>query len=264
MICATIAQTMKLNLLSQIPDLRFDRSMRMAALVAVLSSTFCFGTRGYSQSLLSFDTGTAAEWSVTGGGAENATPYVVNYAEGSPPSDYNFLSVTTTGDGTGTFLQGGSLASFTGFWIADYTFTLPSTATDISLSYNNFFADDRAVMMLNGQTIASTGIISNGLPGSMVFTDGGDPQAYSFGAPFSSGSVDDGFNVGGSNTIEVVVNNTGTGISGGDRDISSGDTTFLGLSGSISYSEVPEPNSILLSGLGILVGVLLWPKRAVQ
>jgi hypothetical protein len=215
----------------------------------------CLALRGYSQTVVQFDTDTASEWTVSGGGAQGVTPFVIeNYPEGNPSSYYDFLSVTSTGDSTGTFLQGGSLADFSGFWVVDYTFTLPSTATNISLDYGDFFADDRAVLALNGQVVDSTGIISiEGAPGSMVFTDGGDLQPYSFNGPFSSGTLDSGFNVGGSNTLEVIVNNTGTGTYGPDKDISPGDTTLLGLSGTISYSEVPEPNSIVLLGFGILV-----------
>jgi hypothetical protein len=219
---------------------------------------FC-GARGLSQETLSFDTGTASEWSITGGGAQNATPFIVNYAYGTPSTYYNFISVTTAGDGTGNFLQGGSLADFTGFWLATYTFTLPSNATGVSLNYSDFYADDRAVLTLNGQVVAATGIISiQGAPGSMVFTDGGSPQSYSFSSLFSSGTVNSGFNIGGLNTIEAIVNNTGTGIYGPDRSISPGDDTFLGLSGTISYSQVPEPSCLAMFGIGILslIGML--------
>ena len=223
---------------------------------------FSFPLKGLSQETLFFDTGTASEWSVTGGGAQNVTPYIVNYAERTPSTYYNFLSVTTTGDSTGNFLQGGSLANFTGFWLAIYTFTLPSYATSVSLTYNNFFADDRAVLTLNGQVINATGIISiQGAPGSMVFADGGNPQPYSFNGSFSSGTVTSGFNIGGLNTIEVIVNNTGTGIYGSDRSISPGDTTFLGLSGTISYSPVPEPSTVAMLGVGILLLIGLGKRN---
>jgi hypothetical protein len=223
--------------------------------------TFCLLVSfGLSAQTISFDTGTASEWSVTGGGAQNATPFVINYPEGNPSTFYNFLSVTTTGDGTGNFLQGGSLADFTGFWTAIFTFTLPSNATGINLNYNNFFADDRAVLNLNGQAIDATGIISiQNVSGSMVFTDGGDAQPYSFSGSFSSGTISSGFNIGGINTIEAIVNNTGEGIVGSDNDISSGDTTFLGLSGAIVYS-VPEPSSFALAVIGILIMMRAYGK----
>lgn len=219
----------------------------------LLNSCFCI----YSQNSIFFSTSTSSGWTVTGGGAQNVTPFVVPYIEGTPPANYNFLSLTSTGDSTGSFIQGGNPANFTGFWLADYTFYLPPNATGVSLSYEGFYADDRAVLTLNGQVIGATGIISiQGAPGEMVFTDGGAAQPYSFSSLFSSGSATGGFNIGGLNTIEAIINNTGTGIYGPDRDISVGDTTFLGLSGSISYSVVPEPSILAMISVGLagLVG----------
>jgi hypothetical protein len=227
----------------------------------LILSTFLAPYCLYSQVNILFNTASPSSWTVTGGGAQNATPYIVNYAEGSPPVNYNFLSVTSTGDSTGSFVQGGSLSSFTGFWLANYTFYLPSNAQNVSLTYNNFFADDRAVLTLNGQTIGATGIISiQGAPGEMVFNDGGNIQPYSFSGEFSSGGITSGFNVGGLNTIEAIVNNTGTGIYGSDRNISPGDTAFLGVSGTISYI-VPEPSALALLGIGIFSMIKIQKRK---
>lgn len=208
---------------------------------------------------ISFDTSTASDWTVTAGGVSGATPYIVNAGLSSPSGQVvyeNQLSVTSTGDGTGSFLAGGNLANFDGFWLAFYTFSLPANATSISLNYGNFYADDRAVLTLNGNIFDATGIPYFGQlnsVGSMVFTDGGPLQSYSsFSSPdgFVSGTVTTGFNVGGVNTIEAIINNTHSGVYGPDINVSPGDAAFLGLSGTISYEVVPEPASALLVVLG--------------
>lgn len=203
---------------------------------------------------ISFDTTTTTGWTATASGAINANPFVVYAQEtiGSGGNQYHdFLSVTSTGDNSGTFLQGGSIGNFTGFWIADYSFVLPQNATGVNFSYDNFFADDRAVLYLNGQAITATGIYADQGGGEMVLTDGGNPQSYSFTSAIS-GTTSSGFNIGGENTIEVIVNNTGQGIYGSNKNVSQGDDTFLSLSGTISYSPAPEPSSAAMFGVGIL------------
>jgi hypothetical protein len=105
---------------------------------------FAFLAVGSSQAnTISFDTSIATQWAVTAGGAVNATPY-------HRPAYPQFIYITSGGDSTGTFVPGGSLANFDGFWTADFTFTLPADATNIRLNYGNFYADDRAVLTLNG------------------------------------------------------------------------------------------------------------------
>jgi hypothetical protein len=219
---------------------------------------FVFGILSYINcaiaDTISFDTTTTAGWTATAAGAINANPFVVTAQEtiGAGGNQYHdFLSVTSTGNNSGTFLQGGSIANFTGFWIADYTFVLPQNATGVSFSYDSFFADDRAVLYLNGQSIAATGIYADQGGGEMVFADGSNSQSYSFSSAIS-GTTSSGFNIGGENIIEVIVNNTGQGIYGSDKNISQGDNTLLSLSGMISFSSVPEPSSLAVIGVGIL------------
>jgi hypothetical protein len=208
-----------------------------------------------------FDTSSATGWTATGGGAVNVTPYVVanfgNYA-------YPVLSVTQFGNAPGAFLPGGSLANFSGFWIADYTFTLPGNAVNVQFNYSRFFADGRGVMKLNGTIIDSAGYPDGlgSLAGVMVFTEGGSPQPYTFNGPFGNvtGSVSSGFIAGGVNTIEFIMNNTADTVAGVmTGNLSPVDGTGLGISGVISYA-VPEPASagLLLSGA---IGLWLFRRR---
>ncbi len=228
------------------------RKILYAVVVSIFIILLCVGRA--TADTISFDTTATTGWTATAGGALNASPFVVTAQEtiGSGGNQYHdFLSVTSTGDNSGTFLQGGSIANFTGFWIADYTFVLPQNATSVTFSYDSFFADDRAVLYLNGQIITATGIYADQGGGEMVFTDGGDPQSYSSFTSAISGTTSSGFNIGGENTIEAIVNNTGQGIFGPDKNISQGDNSLLSLSGTISYSPVPEPSSAAMFGIGI-------------
>ena len=226
--------------------------MKISHYIALISLLAC-GNFVKAQSI-TFDTTTTTGWTATGGGAQNVAPYVVLFTDSNGPSHY--LSVTNTGGSSGTFLPGGSEASFTGFWTATYTFTLPQTATNVSLNYGNFWADDRGVLYLNGNILNATGIYAGGAGGSMVFTDGGTPQSYSgFSSPNGQvgGTASSGFNIGGVNTIEVIMNNTGDGIYGSDA---SGSNTFLRISGTVSYSTIPEPSTwvmLTMGGAGLLI-----------
>jgi hypothetical protein len=219
-----------------------------AAIVAVIG----LSRIAASANTINFGTGTASDWQVTGAGAVNATPYVVFN------SDYNgnLISLTSNEGYDGTFLPGGSLANFDGFWTATFTFSLPSNASNVLLNFANYANDDRGVLELNGNIISSSGISQGGFTGSMVFTDGGPLVPYTFNTPNNpngsvSGTANSGFNIGGVNTLTAIINNTSTGVFGPLATLGPGDGTAMGLMGSISYT-VPEPSSaaVILIGLG--------------
>jgi hypothetical protein len=227
--------------------------MKLFLLATVLAVTSLSRVTA-SADTINFDTGTASEWQATGGGAVNATPYVV-YGGGVYMG--NLITVTSDESYTGTFLPGGSLANFDGFWTATFHFSLPANASNVQLNFANFINDDRGVLELNGNIISSAGIpISGNYSGSMVFTDGGPLVPYTFttfNSPNSSvtGTVNSGFNIGGVNTLTAIINNTYSGVLGPLTNIGPGDGTAMGLTGTISYS-VPEPSAmaVMLIGLG--------------
>lgn len=156
-------------------------------------------------------TGTCTSWTVSAGGAIDATPY--------RPDSSPRIAITSDFLRTGAFLQGGSLANFDGFWVAKCNFFLPQQATNVSLTYWNLAADDRVVLKLNGSPIAATGLqaYSSGIyQGQMLLVDGGPTVNYNFTGPDSgiSGTVTNGFNIGATNTLEAIVNNTDHGVYG--------------------------------------------------
>jgi hypothetical protein len=219
-------------------------------------ATQIFGLNGAT---IDVSTGTSPNWRVTAGGAVNALPYPFGTE----------ISVTSTGTGAGSFVSGGTFANFSGFWLGNYSFFLPADATAVSLTFSNLYADDRVVLTLNGNVLASTGLpySGNDSSGSMVLTDGGALQPWSFtgSAGSVSGVVTNGFNVGGMNLLQGIVNNTDAGVYGPDLPIyegTSNDGTHFGLAGVISYSEVPEPPTLAL--LVTALSYLAYRRKSVR
>jgi MYXO-CTERM domain-containing protein len=93
----------------------------------------------------------------------------------------------------------------------------------------------------------------------MMFVDGVSDVPYTF-AQNLTGILTSGFNIGGTNTIEAIVNNTGCGRCGPPDGLSSGNPTDFAMVGTLSYStgdtSTPEPGSmgLIAAGLALLVG----------
>ncbi|HEY3932209.1 MAG TPA: PEP-CTERM sorting domain-containing protein [Verrucomicrobiae bacterium] len=222
--------------------------MKIRQIICFASCCFILTQQSKAQTI-DFSTTTTAGWTVTAGGAINATPYPFG----------SELSISSTGTGVGSFVSGGSWNAFDGFWTAQFAFFLPADASNVILNFSGMYADDRAVLTLNGIAIGSAGIPyqGNATSGNMVLTDGGSLVPYVFdGASGTvSGAVGSGFILGGTNILMGIVNNTGSGVYGPLQPIlagSSNDGTHFGLLGSISYTTVPEPTTVAMFGVGIL------------
>lgn len=201
-------------------------------------------------------TGNASNWRITGAGASAAPSFQTSV------NRTGAITLTSDAVGTGTFVSGGSLAAFNGFWFADETFTLPADATGISLSFDSLYGNDRVVLQLNGTTIGNATNLGTSGAGVMSFSSGAD-------APFTftnttSGTVSSGF-VTGLNTLRLIVNNTGvTPITAPTSTFvsPSGDATTAFLNATVTYN-VPEPCSpvLLLTGAFLCVRRRLLPRK---
>jgi hypothetical protein len=174
--------------------------------------------------------------------------------------------VTSTGNDSGVFVQGGSVANFDGYWTVRYSFSLPANASNVRLSYTHFSVDDRGVLKLNGNIIDSVGLPVNGqYTGSMVFTDGGASQPYTFnGGPVKDGAVTTGFVVGGVNTIEAIINNTGQGVVGPLTHLAWNDGAGFGLYATVTYIPEPSCTALAVLGFGGLAGFCRFQIRKAE
>jgi MYXO-CTERM domain-containing protein len=199
------------------------------------------------------DIGTAtADWKITGAGATSATPF--HLADG--------LSITSNALWNGTFISGGSLAAFTGFWVAELDFTLPADAGNVALSFSNLFADDRVVLELNGNLIGNMYLNPAQASGVMMLTAGGsdDPFTFTNSGNTVSGGTNTGFNIGGLNTLLLIVNNTdSTDPNTATQTLHDAfDATYAQLDGTITSTGAPEPACLSLLALG---GLALLRRR---
>ena len=136
----------------------------------------------------------AAAWSVTGAGAAGSPAFQVS-ANGAGE-----ISLTSNAASTGTFVSGGTLASFNGFWYADQTFSVPAGSTGVSLSFDTLFANDRAVLELNGVIIGDVDHLGATGAGKFSFLPGPPDVAYTITGT-TSDVVTSGFVIGGLNTL---------------------------------------------------------------
>jgi hypothetical protein len=223
--------------------------------LAIFCGTFC--SMAMRATSIDISTG-GANWTVSipGEGVSNVMPFV-----GS--GDGAQLCISSSCNSGGTWVAGGSLAGFDGVWTAQLTFTIPSGATGVTMAWSDFYADDRAVLMLNGSTFASGP--ASGL-GDMVLTDGGPDNPYTF-LGNTIGSITSGLNIGGVNTIDVIINNTGNGIHGPPQNVSGQDYTYFNFVGAVSYNSsatTPEPGSVVMTAAGLLFCVRRLLRRTNQ
>jgi hypothetical protein len=154
-----------------------------------------------------------------------------------------------------------------GVWYANFAFTLPENAVNISLRIDSLWADDRAVVYLNGRAIADR-IVDTGSaiagPGNINQGLNTDDYAYRVFVNASQYVVNDQsvFNTGGINTLKAIINNTGMG--GVDERAysfrSNGDRTSLRLNAEVTF-DLATPEPAFGGVVALALGAILWRAR---
>ncbi len=186
----------------------------------------------------------APSWLITGSGATAARAFQTS---ANHPGE---ISLTSNAFRTGSFVSGGSLAAFNGFWFAELTFILPPNAEGITLNCDSLYGNDRVVLQLNGTDIGNADHLGATGSGVMRFPGGLLDAAFTFTGT-TSGTISLGF-LPGTNTLRLVVNNTGqVPISAPTATFaSSADATDAFLHATVIYeiSEHPYLRCIMQSG----------------
>jgi|CXWL01.1.fsa_nt_gi RHS repeat-associated protein len=196
---------------------------------------------------LSITPSNIGNWTVTAGGVTGPLAvYSTNFYTPLSPIG------VTIGSPTGPF---------SGYWQADYQFNLTAVeANAVQMTVDWFGADDRAVLQLNGVNLYGAGISSPGT-GSMVLTEGGTLEPWTFSANIATKEaiaspaflgyvgpiVFTPKFLSGTNHLRLIVNNTGAGIQGGLTTAGPTVAAFLGSISCRNVSGVLVPNVVGLS-----------------
>ena len=211
-----------------------------------------------------------------GTGSPNGTNWLVDvYSDltlanrttiGAPAKQVgNYISVTNTDTNApgSVWVAGSGNSTFFGLWTATYSFDIPTGATGLNLTFSNLLSDDRAMLLVNGTEVGwqaineatGAGVMWKPVLGSenVVF------QAY------SSTPVDiSSFIHIGSNTLELIVNNTNSASLFADPRSLNGsiDATDAHVQASLNYNvqATPEPATLTLIGTAVL-GFIGWRAR---
>jgi PEP-CTERM motif len=159
------------------------------------------------------------------------------------------------------------------FWTATTSFIGGS-----SLTITNLQADDSVVVLLNGNIVAASGIYEPGnvgpyAPGQIVLTPNGPAQLQLFqsnGDITATTPVVVGGLLAGTNTLELIVNNTFNGIDAGNCGPSDGlcgnNPSNLSFTGSVNdavASAVPEPSTWAMMILGFAgIGFMGYRRKS--
>lgn len=146
-----------------------------------------------------------------------------------------------------------------GFNVTTQTVILPSDFTNASINIASVYANDAAVLQVNGTNIVGWGIFGPG-NGKFAFSESGPfvPFSYALGHGFSLLTVNQSYSapfVAGANIIKVFHNDNGAGIGGTFFSVANGELQFnANLTYSTSAAAVPEPGTwaLLLAGCSVV------------
>jgi hypothetical protein len=174
------------------------------------------------------------------------------------------FAITVTED----ISQNHSYPGGNGFNVTTQTVILPSDFTNALINITSVYANDAAVLQVNGTNIVGWGIFGPG-NGGFAFSESGPfaPFTYALGHGFSLATVNQSYSapfVVGSNIIKVFHNDNGAGINGSSFSVANGELQFnANLTYSTSAAAVPEPSTsaLLLAGC-FLVGATAYRRTS--
>ena len=161
------------------------------------------------------------------------------------------FAITVTED----ISQNHSYPGGNGFNVTTQTVILPSDFNNALINIGSVYANDAAVLQVNGTNIVGWGIFGPG-NGNFAFSESGPfvPFTYALGHGFSLLTVNQSYSapfVPGANIIKVFHNDNGAGIGGSSFSVANGELQFnANLTYSTSAAAVPEPSTsaLLLAG----------------
>lgn len=200
--------------------------------------------------------GNASDWLITAAGAVDAPSF---------QSNVNRSGTITLLDNSlvsGNFVTGASVAQYNGFWYAENSFDIPAGATDVEFSFDGLWANDRVVMFLNGVEIGNATFGGRTGLGLMKFSESGADEPYTFSEK-NNGNITTGFNIGGTNTLRMTINNTGVDLEAPTvASAFPNDGTVAHLaSATLTFTAIPEPSSALFATSVSAIALLRRRKR---
>ncbi len=149
------------------------------------------------------------------------------------------------------------------WWEVVQTVVLPTGFSNGRITLDTVFADDVAVLEVNGTVVTAFGILGPG-PGQFYFTQNGAPTPITasdnggIGASFLAPLVE------GANMIRWIINNNNAGINSGGGPLAAG-PTMLDVVGRVEYDGAVVPEApvwaTLIAGFGLVGAVRRRQRR---
>lgn len=154
-----------------------------------------------------------------------------------------------------------------GFNVTTQTVNLPGDFSNALINIASVYANDAAVLQVNGVNIVGWGIFGPGT-GGFAFSESGPFESftYALGHVFNVATVNQSYTapfVVGANTIKIFHNDNGVGIGGSRFSVANGELQFnANLTYETVMAAVPEPSTWALLLVGCCVVGTMARRRS--